>query len=72
MAKKNTRTESLEVPITLADHPFYGLKLDEQQKVFRDAIWDKDKLIVLQCQSWNREDLAGYSHSKFAVSIWPV
>lgn len=46
MAKKNTRTESLEVPITLADHPFYGLKLDEQQKVFRDAIWDKDKLIV--------------------------
>lgn len=26
MAKKNTRTESLEVPITLADHPFLWIE----------------------------------------------
>lgn len=50
MAKKNTYMDSLEAPVTLADHPFYGLKLDEQQKAFRDAIWDKDKLIVF-CNS---------------------
>lgn len=33
-------------PETLEDHPFYGLELDEDQKKFRDAIWDKNKLIV--------------------------
>lgn len=46
MAKKNTRMDSLDAPITLTEHPFYGLRLDEQQKVFRDAIWDSNKLIV--------------------------
>lgn len=33
-------------PETLDKHPFYGLILDEEQKIFRDAIWDKDSLIV--------------------------
>ena len=46
MAKKNTSTEVYDVPQTLTDHPFYGLRLDDLQKTFRDAIWDKDKLIV--------------------------
>lgn len=46
MAKKNARMETRDAPTTLAGHPFYGLKLDEQQQVFRDAIWDKNKLIV--------------------------
>lgn len=50
MAKKNTRVDFHNVPATLTDHPFYGLRLDEQQKVFRDTIWDKDKLIVF-CNS---------------------
>lgn len=46
MARKNTGGDIHNVPITLADHPFYGLRLDEQQKAFRDAIWSKEKLIV--------------------------
>lgn len=46
MAKKNTSTGVYNVPRTLTDHPFYGLQLDDLQKTFRDAIWDKDKLIV--------------------------
>ena len=35
-----------DVPQTLKKHNFYGLELDEEQKVFRDLIWDKEKLIV--------------------------
>lgn len=33
-------------PEDLSRHQFFGFKLDEEQKKFRDAIWDKDKLIV--------------------------
>lgn len=46
MAKKSTHMDSLEVPVTLTDHPFYGFHLDDSQKAFRDAIWDESKLIV--------------------------
>ena len=46
----NQTSFSADVPVTLDDHMFYGLILDEDQKNFRDAIWDKDKLIVL-CNS---------------------
>lgn len=35
-----------DTPKTLDDHPFYGLKLDDEQKAFRDAIWDDSKLII--------------------------
>ena len=35
-----------QAPKDLTDHPFYGLKLDEHQKIFRDAIWNPNKLIV--------------------------
>lgn len=35
-----------DIPETLKDHPFYGLELDDDQKKFRDAIWDKNKLII--------------------------
>lgn len=34
MAKKNTSMEIYDVPATLQEHPFYGLRLDEYQKVF--------------------------------------
>ena len=37
---------TIEAPKTLSDSLFYGLSLDEEQKVFRDAIWNYDKLIV--------------------------
>ena len=48
MAKTNNNKQVIvgEAPQTLKDSMFYGIKLDEQQKNFRDAIWSKDKLIV--------------------------
>jgi predicted ribonuclease YlaK len=43
----NTKSYSVMTPpATLDDHPFYGIKLDDDQRAFRDAIWDPDKLIV--------------------------
>lgn len=46
MAKKKFTTDFSEVPETLENHQFYGLELDDEQKAFRDAIWDKSKLII--------------------------
>lgn len=46
-SKKNVNTVSHgNPPQTLKDHPFYGFELDDDQKAFRDAIWNQDKLIV--------------------------
>lgn len=50
MAKKARIVDYTDVPETLEGHPFYGLELDDEQKVFRDAIWSKDKDIVF-CNS---------------------
>lgn len=33
-------------PRTLDNNPFYGFNLDDQQKAFRDSIWNPDKLIT--------------------------
>ena len=46
MAKKTNIISYDNPPETLLEHPFYGFKLDEEQQIFRDAIWNKDKLIV--------------------------
>lgn len=47
MAKKMIQTNNYgETPVTLNGHPFYGLKLDDEQIAFRDAIWNPEKLIV--------------------------
>lgn len=51
MAKKQRTVSDMasycgEVPETLENHPFYGLTLDDDQKVLRDAIWNKDKDII--------------------------
>lgn len=47
MAKSNSKQNNkLEAPRDLKDHQFYGFELDEQQQIFRDAIWDKENLIV--------------------------
>ena len=35
-----------DIPQSLKRHPFYGFELDESQINFRDAIWDKNNLIV--------------------------
>lgn len=39
-----------QAPQSLKDEPFYGLELDPDQEVFRDAIWNPKKTIVL-CDS---------------------
>lgn len=44
--KKQTFEVHGDAPKTLAEHPFYGLQLDEEQIEFRDAIWNPDNLIV--------------------------
>ena len=46
MARKSISLTYNNPPETLSEHPFFGFKLDEEQAKFRDAIWDKDKLIV--------------------------
>ena len=46
MARKSISISYDNPPETLSEHPFFGFKLDEEQVKFRDAIWDKDKLIV--------------------------
>ena len=46
MAKKVTNHIYDTPPKTLEGHPFFGLEMDEEQKVFRDSIWSEEKLIV--------------------------
>lgn len=45
-AKNKQNVNKLDVPDTLDDCLFYGMRLDEEQKELRDAIWNKDKLVV--------------------------
>ena len=44
--KKNPALDYSMPPKTLDDHPFYGLKMDDEQKAFRDLIWNDEKLII--------------------------
>lgn len=47
MAKRNAPYVRFEeIPDNLRKHPFYGLSLDDEQCVFRDEIWNPNKLIV--------------------------
>lgn len=57
MARKSTsrantdaKQEKHDPPQTLKDHPFFGLKLDEEQESFRDAIWS-DNYDIVFCNS---------------------
>ena len=53
-----------EAPTTLVDHPFYGLDCsDEEQVTYRDALWDKNKRIVLV------DACAGSSKTTLAVAV---
>lgn len=67
MSKNNKSTQFYSspefAPKDLKDHPFYGLKLDPEQEVFRDAIYDPEKLIVL-CNS-----KAGTGKSTIALGV---
>lgn len=35
------------IPETLDDHIFYGLNLDDDQKHFRDTIWNSEKIAII-------------------------
>ena len=41
------RTSKQNPPVSLEDHIFYGLSLDEEQKIFRDAIWNPERIAVV-------------------------
>lgn len=47
--RKNSasNTTYLDPPETLDDHPFFGLKLDEDQKALVDAVWSRSKKVYL-------------------------
>ena len=45
-AKKAKQTDYSNAPETLEDNPFFGIRLDEEQKKLRDAIWDDNIDIV--------------------------
>lgn len=50
MARKTCEQAKKEAPETLEGHIFYGMNLDEEQEAFRNAIWSRDKLVVI-CDS---------------------
>ena len=53
-----------EAPVTLNGHPFYGLDCsDEEQVTYRDALWDKNKRIVLV------DACAGSGKTTLAVAV---
>ena len=43
----NSYNSETSAPATLEDHLFYGLALDEEQKYFRDSIWNPEKIVVV-------------------------
>lgn len=59
MARKSTsrvnldgKQEKHDPPQTLKGHPFFGMKLDEEQEAFRDAIWsDKYDIVFSNAKS---------------------
>lgn len=65
MAKKMIQSNSYgEAPTTLVDHPFYGLDCsDVEQVAYRDALWDKNKRIVLV------DACAGSGKTTLAVAV---
>lgn len=62
--KKKTQQEFYgEAPMNLDGHPFYGMALNEEQKVFANAIWNPENLIVF-CDS-----KAGTGKTTIAVGV---
>lgn len=63
-AKKIQKNEDYGVPPkTLDGHPFYGLELNEEQRVFAEEIWNPENLIVF-CDS-----KAGTGKTTIAVGV---
>lgn len=44
--KKTVTVVKPDIPENLSEHPFYGIELDEEQKVFANAIWNQNIDIV--------------------------
>ena len=44
--KKTITVTTNDIPETLSKHPFYGIELDEEQKMFANAIWNPNIDIV--------------------------
>ena len=44
--KKTITVTTNDIPETLSEHPFYGIELDEEQKMFANAIWNPNIDIV--------------------------
>ena len=65
MGRKSISITYDNPPETLENNPFFGLKLDDEQKAFRDAIWNKDKLIVF-CNA-----RAGTGKTTIATAVIP-
>lgn len=65
MAKKMIQSNDYEeVPATLENHPFYGLDCsDNEQKIYRDALWNKDKRMVIV------DACAGSGKTTLAVAV---
>ena len=61
--KINRINEGGNPPKTLKDHPFYGITLDDDQKIFAEAIWNPENLIVF-CNA-----CAGSGKTTIAVGI---
>lgn len=63
-AKKTQRCmEYGTPPKTLEGQPFYGLELDEEQKIFAEAIWNPENLIVFA------DACAGSGKTTIAVGV---
>ena len=45
-SNNNFNIKKEDIPRTLEDSIFYGIPLDDEQKVFRDSIWNPEKLII--------------------------
>ena len=64
MAKTNNKqNNNMEAPKDLSESLFYGFELDDEQKVFRDAIWNPDIDIVF-CNS-----MAGTGKTTIATGV---
>lgn len=56
------KQEKIDPPKSLMNHPFFGLKLDEEQMVFRDAIWSDE------CDAVFSNSKAGTGKTTIAVA----
>lgn len=64
-AKKKIATNeySKNLPMTLDDHPFFGIVPDKEQKALIDAVWKREKKVFLV------DSIAGYGKTLIATAL---